>query len=164
MRPTHLALFAVITQAACASSPPPVDTKADEAAIRSLDEQWSAAANKKDLEATLAFYSANGATMWPDAATSHGTANIRAAWTEMFKVPGINLKFIPDKIVVSQSGDMATDEGRAVVGMTTPAGPSVDTSKYLVVWTKENNTWKVAYDTYNSNKPPAPPPPAVTKN
>lgn len=95
--------------------------------------------------------------MWPDAPTSHGTAELRAAWTEMFKIPGISLKFIPDKITVAQSGDMATDEGRAVVGMTTPAGPSVDTSKYLVIWTKENNAWKVAYDTYNSNKPAAPP-------
>ena len=163
MRPTHLALFALVTLAACASSPPPADTKADEAAIRSLEEQWSSAANKKDLEATIGFYSANGATMWPDAPTSHGPAEIRAAWTEMFKVPGINLKFIPDKIVVAQSGDMATDEGRALVGMTTPSGPVVDTTKYLVIWAKENNTWKVAYDSYSSNKPAAPPPPADKK-
>jgi ketosteroid isomerase-like protein len=163
MRLIHLALFAAVTQTACAASAPPADAKADEAAIRSLEEQWSAAANKKDLEGTLSFYSASGATMWPDAPASHGVSEIRAAWTEMFKIPGISLKFLPDKIVIAQSGDMATDEGRAVVGMTTPAGPSVDTSKYLVIWKKENGTWKVAYDAYNSNKPAPAPAPAVKK-
>ena len=58
MRLTRLVLFASVTLTACASRAPSTDPQADEAAIRSLDEQWSAAANKKDLEATLAFYSA----------------------------------------------------------------------------------------------------------
>jgi len=161
MRLIQFALFAAVTQVSCAPSAAPVDAKAEEAAIRSLEEQWSAAANKKDLEGTLAFYSATGATMWPDAPTSHGTSEIRAAWTTMFNIPGISLKFLPDKIDVAQSGDMATDEGRAVVGMTTPSGPVVDTSKYLVIWKKENGAWKVAYDSYNSNKPAAAPIPAA---
>jgi ketosteroid isomerase-like protein len=161
--PLPLALVAVVIVTACATSAPATDPKADEAAIRALDEQWSAAANKRDLEATLAFYSAAGATMWPDAPTSHGAAEIRAAWTELFKVPGISLKFVPDKISIAQAGDLATDEGRAVIGVSTPAGQSVDTTKYLVIWRKENGTWKVLYDSYSSNKPAAPPPPPAKK-
>lgn len=164
MRSAYVLLAAAVTVTftACAPSVPAADPKADEAAIRSLEEQWSAAANKKDLETTLSFYSPVGATMWPDAPASHGTMEVRAAWAEMFKLPGISLKFLPDKITVAQSGDMATDEGRAIVGMTTPAGPSVDTTKYLVIWKKESGTWKVLYDSYSSNKPAAPPtvPPA----
>lgn len=150
-----------MTLAACAPAAPTVDAAAEEAAIRALDAQWEAAANRQDLDGTVAIYATNGATMWPDAPTSHGTSEIRAAWAEMFKVPGINVQFLPDRIEIAQAGDMATEEGRAVVGMTTPAGAAVDTAKYLIVWKKENGAWKVAYDVYNMSKPAAPTAPVV---
>ncbi|MDQ6830052.1 MAG: DUF4440 domain-containing protein [Gemmatimonadota bacterium] len=141
---------------ACRSAAPPADTRAEEAAIRTLDEQWNHAANRKDLEATLALYAADGATMWPDAPTSHGPQAIRAAWTEMFKTPGVSLQFLPDKIGIASAGDLATEEGRVVVATDTPRGRSADTAKYLVIWKKADGKLRVAYDTYNSNKPSVP--------
>lgn len=164
MRLTICSMFAAaaIVGACKPAAPPPatVDAQAEEAAIRRLEGAWSAAANKKDLAGTVAFYATDGATMWPDAPTSHGSDAIRAAWTEMFKLPGISLQFVPDKIAIAQGGDIATDEGRAIMGMDTPKGHVIDTTKYLVIWKKVDGTWKVAYDTYNANKPAAPAAPA----
>jgi len=152
-------LTAAAIQAGCASPTPATDARAEEAAIRMLDIQWSAAATKKDLDAILRFYSTSGATMWPEAPTSHGAAAIRAAWVDMFKTPGVSLQFLPDRIEIANSADMATDEGRVVLGMDTRTGRNVDTVKYLVVWKKEGGAWKVTYDTYSSNGPALPAPP-----
>lgn len=47
---------AAILITSCAPHAVPDTRAADETAIRSLDEQWSATAAKNDLEGTLAFY------------------------------------------------------------------------------------------------------------
>ena len=144
---------------ACAAPPLAVDTQKEEQAIRALDADWNAAIVKKDLDAIVNLYAADGATMWPDAPASRGSAAIRAAWVELMKTPGITGIIVVDRIQVAQSGDVAFDEGHVNLEVDTPQGRAKETVKYLVGWKKVDGTWKVAYDMYNANAPAAPPPP-----
>jgi uncharacterized protein (TIGR02246 family) len=144
---------------ACAAPPLAVDTQKEEQAIRALDADWNAAIAKKDLDAIVNLYAADGATMWPDAPASRGSAAIRAAWVELMKTPGITGIIVVDRIQVAQSGDVAFDEGHVNLEVDTPQGRAKETVKYLVGWKKVGGAWKVAYDMYNSNAPAPPPAP-----
>ena len=150
---------------ACAAPPLAVDTQKEEQAIRALDADWNAAIAKKDLDAIVNLYAADGATMWPDAPASRGSAAIRAAWVELMKTPGITGIIVVDRIQVAQSGDVAFDEGHVDLEVDTPQGRAKETVKYLVGWKKVGGAWKVAYDMYNANAlaPSPPPPPAPAK-
>ena len=141
--------------AGCAQAPaaPAVDVKAEEQAIRQLDDQWNAAIARKDVEANVAFYAADGVVMWPDAPAGRGTAAIRSAWTEMFKASNLKLVLTPEEIHISPAGDLATDMGKVVAEMDTPQGHAREDAKYLVVWKKVNGAWRVQYDMFNANAP-----------
>lgn len=126
---------------------------ADEKAIREHDVAWGKAVCKKDLDAVVSVYCKDGALAWTGEPAAHGTAAIRKSWAQMMKIPGLTLEFIPERIVVSESGDLASDFGVVKFGQEDPANFSftVVTAKYLVVWRKEKSGWKVLYDSYNLN-------------
>jgi ketosteroid isomerase-like protein len=120
----------------------------DENAIRDLDVAWGQAACKHDLDAVMSFYAQDGSLAWTGEPAAHGHKAIRASWTEMMKIPGLSLEFVPERIVVSESGDLASDFGVVKLGMT---GKPTVSAKYLVVWRKEADKWKVLYDSYSYN-------------
>lgn len=126
--------------------------KADEAAIRRLDEEWGKAATDKDLEAVVAFYAHDGSLVWPGEPAVHGIEHIRASWQKMIKkTPGLNLRFTPERIVVSDDGSLASDFGKVEFGHEVDGKPIMEIAKYVVVWKKEKGSWKVLYDSYNMN-------------
>jgi uncharacterized protein (TIGR02246 family) len=160
-----VAISLALVAGACAGGPaskPAVDTKAEEQAIRQLDDQWNAALQKKDADAAASFYAPDAAAMWPDAPAINGTSAIHAAWVDFVKTPNLTGSFTPEEIKVSDSGDMASDVGKIHLEMDTPQGHQVLDGKYLVVWRKVNGMWKAQYDTFNSNMP-APPPASEKK-
>jgi uncharacterized protein (TIGR02246 family) len=154
---TALIFGSAILAAGCAqpAAGPGVDPTAEEQAIRRLDDQWNAAIARKDVEANVALYAGDGAVLWPDAPAGRGTAQIRSAWTEMFKATNLKLQLTPEEIHVSTGGDLATDVGQVLAEMDTPQGHVRQSAKYLVVWKKVNGTWKVQYDAFNANAPAA---------
>jgi uncharacterized protein (TIGR02246 family) len=125
--------------------------KQSEQEIRKLDVQWGKAASRKDLRATVAFYAKDGSVVWPGAPAAHGTKAIRAAWVELMKTPGLGLRFTPERIVVSDEADLASDFGKVQMTQRTSKGKQTMVAKYLVVWRKEGGDWKVLYDSYNLN-------------
>ena len=91
--------------------------KADESAIRRLDEEWGKAATANNLEATVAFYAHDGSLVWPGQPAVHGTAHIHAAWKKMMDtIPGLNLRFTPERIVISGDASLASDFGKVEFG------------------------------------------------
>jgi ketosteroid isomerase-like protein len=123
----------------------------DEKKIRQLDAAWGDAACKKELEAVVAFYAPNGSLVWPGAPAAHGTAKIRAAWSELLKISGLALRFTPERIDIAQYADIAVDFGRVDFQHDAAKGRVEEISKYVVVWKKIDGTWKVLYDCYNAN-------------
>ena len=116
--------------------------KSEEKAIHKLNQQWGAAATKLDLEGVVAFYTRNGALLWPDQDMVRGTAGIRKAWRKTMKdYPGLKLVFTPERVEFSASGDLALDCGQ--VAFTAGLGKERAThlGKYLVAWEKVDGTW-----------------------
>src|SRR5580700_10775762 len=83
----------------------------DEAPIRRIDALWSQAADDKDLEGAVHPY-AEDASMLPfGAPIATGTDAIRKTWAGLMAKPGYALTFVPTKIEVASSGDMAWEIG-----------------------------------------------------
>ncbi len=111
------------------------------------------AATADPAAAIAHLYAAGGAVMPPNGPIGNGHAEIEKTWAEMMTAPGFDLNFTPDRIVISDAGDMALDRGTDRLSMQ-PDGTSVsDTGKYVVVWRKVDGQWKAAADIFNSDLP-----------
>ena len=73
-------IASALVAGSCAPSNPPDTRAAEEAAIRTLDEQWSATAEKNDLDATVAFYSEDAVLLAPGAPIARDPKSIRESW------------------------------------------------------------------------------------
>lgn len=145
----------VIIVAACTSAPSPTaDRQMEERAIRQLNQQWSDATKRKDIDGILSFYAPGGTAAFPDKPAAVGTEALRKLWSEDLAIPGLlTLSWEPERIDVSTSGDFASDFGRVYSEWQTPQGVVKSTDKYLAVWKKIDGAWKVSYDTWNTNAP-----------
>jgi ketosteroid isomerase-like protein len=152
------ALIALLTVATSCTSAPKVDVQAEEKAIRALDEQFVALVAKKDQAGLVAIYAADAVVMPPNAPAAKGAEAIGKVFGGLITLPGLSFQLIPETIEIGAAGDMAVDAGSAVMELDTPQGRVKDTSKYLVAWKKVNGSWKIAFDIWNENAPPAPPP------
>ena len=126
----------------------------EEKKIRDLVQEWVEAANRKDVEAVLKFYRSDATLVWPgEPAKQKG--DIEKALRKMLGDAFIRLNFEPENITIAQNADMASDFGRFTYEYNDDKGPHKLVEKYLVVWRKSDDGWKVFYDCYNSNEPPA---------
>ena len=115
----------------------------EEAAIRSADAKWLAAAQAHDLEGLLPFW-ADDATILPSGATAvTGKAAIRQYVAGAFATPGFSITWSTDKIEVSSSGDLAYSTGTNRITF----GKSVADNRAVVIWKKQaDGSWKCIVD------------------
>lgn len=152
--PFVLIAFAFLASS-CASLPVSDTRTADEAAIRVLDEQWSAIAAKNDLEGTLAFYSDDAVLLPPNSLIAADKKSIRESWAGLLG-PNTSLSWKASKIEVAKSGEMGYLYGTYQLSIKDPkGGPTMnDTGKIVEVWKKlSDGKWKCIVDTYNSDIP-----------
>ena len=131
------------------------DAAADEQAIRGQVDRWLQLVKAKDAPAISQLYTDDGAVMPPNGPIGKGHDAIQKTWASMLQTPGFDLSFVPEQIIVSQSGDMALDRGTYSLTMAPGGKPQHDTGKYVVVWRKVDGTWKAAADIFNSDLPAA---------
>jgi len=126
----------------------------DEQAIRKLDKEWSAAAQTKDVDKTVSFYSDDASALPFNAPIATGKDQIRQVWAHLTSLPGFALTFGPTKIEVAKSGDLAYDVGTFEL-KTNDAQGNVNTEvgKYVVVWKKQpDKQWKAIIDMFSTDK------------
>ena len=156
-----LAVGLVIAMSGCtAATPAAVDTAADEAAIKAMTATWLDAYNNGDVEKIVAMYKEDAVLMPPHAPVANGHAAIRSfiqADTAGAKAAGV--KLVPGTTTAGVVGDMGWESGTytAVDG----SGKTVDSGSYLSVSRKADGKWLMIRDTYNSDRPQAPPAPAA---
>jgi ketosteroid isomerase-like protein len=164
LRDLVLVLGAVVALSRCApAAPPPVDTAAEEAALKAVTAAWLDAYNAGDVEK---MYAEDGVLMPPHAAVATGPAAIRAyltADTAGAKAAGV--KLVPGPATAGVTGDTGWESGSYTIA--DASGATVDSGSYLSVSRKSNGKWLYVRDTYNSDRPlPAPaaaPAPASSK-
>ena len=143
-----IGVFAILPRPAMAQAP---DLAAEEQQIRSTIEEWLAAIATKDADAIADFYTKDGAILPPGAPLAEGREAIAEVWAGLVGLEEFSLSFVPTKIDIAASADMASDVGTYSLGYASESGPVRDEGKYVVVWRKVDDTWKAAADIFNSN-------------
>jgi len=149
------ALAAAVAVGGCGGVGVIVDRSAEAAALRRLDEQWSAAAAKNDLEATLSFYADDAVVLPGNSPIATDKKAIREIWAGMLG-PGTAVAWKVTKAEVAKSGELGYLYGTYELTMRDAKGgpPVRDKGKLVEIWKKHaDGTWKCIVDTYNSDLP-----------
>jgi uncharacterized protein (TIGR02246 family) len=142
----------VASVVACGPPPPPPeapDTRAeDAAAIRATVEAWSAAAQAKDAEKFLTFYTDDAVFLAEGQPDARGIAALREAIGGMMQDPNFALSFQDDTVEVARSGDLAYETGGYTLTMSdAEQKPATQRGHYVVIWKKQaDGAWKAAVD------------------
>lgn len=139
----------------CGPAPAPDTRAAEEAAIRALDEQWSATAAKNDLDGTVSYYSSDAVLLAPNAPIATDAKSIRESWAGLLG-PNTTVSWKVTKVEVAKSGELGYLYGTYQLAIKDPkGGPTFnDTGKIMEIWKKQSDgKWKCIVDTYNSDIP-----------
>ena len=141
----------------CKQQPPADTPAADEQTIRELDAKWEKTAEARDLDGTLSYYSDDAVVLPGNAPIVQGTEAIRALWKSLLS-PDISLSWQATKVDVARSGELAYLIGTYTLTAKDAQGkPATDHGKLIEIFKKKDDgSWKVAVDMYNSDLP-APP-------
>lgn len=120
-------------------------------ALSKLAADWAAAFNAKDAAKIASLYADDAVVMPPNQPMVKGRANIEAHFKGEIQQGATNFQLNPVESAIS--GSQAFEAGTST--LTLPGGQT-DSGKYLVVLKRVGNDWKIAYDIYNSDAPPAP--------
>jgi ketosteroid isomerase-like protein len=152
--------FALAAAAVCLAG----DTKAEQA-LREADAAWSKAAESKDLDKTVSYYSDDATVLPPNAPVATTKEAIRKVWQDMLATPGFVISWKATKVEVAKSGDLGFVSGTYEVTMNDASGkPVSEKGKYVEVWKKQaDGKWKCGTDTWNSDLPASAPAPAENK-
>lgn len=125
----------------------------DSATISQLEQELSLAIRGRDLEKIMSFYSNDARLMPPNAPEVIGFEAIRATWKMLLGLPQFSASLECKHVEVAAGRSMAFDVGTYQQSFQTPNGLFEDRGKYLVVWRREGNQWKIAADMFNSSLP-----------
>jgi ketosteroid isomerase-like protein len=137
------------------------DAKAEQA-LRDADAAWSKAAESKDVNKTVSYYSSDATVLPPNASAATTKEEIRKIWQDMLATPGFAISWKATKVEVAKSGDLGSISGTYELTMNDASGKQVtDKGKYVEVWEKKaDGKWKCGTDTWNSDLPASAPTPA----
>jgi uncharacterized protein (TIGR02246 family) len=138
------------------TSTPKVDILAEAEAIRSLEDQWSAAIVAKDLDKSLSSIASDAVMMDSNVPIYTGIEAIRKA-TEVWYADTTLLfntyTYGIDIIEVSASGDLAYVRGHSQASYNTPDGIKEGKSKWVDIWKKSDEGWKCILNIGNTDNP-----------
>lgn len=126
----------------------------DEKTIRDGDAVWSQAAQTKDLDQTVSFYSDDASGMPFNGRSPPAKSRFGRLWSHLMSLPGYSLHFAPSKVEVASGGDLAYEVGTFELTVNDAQGAAPTTpGKYVVVWKKQpKGEWKAAADIFNTDK------------
>ena len=159
MTKRFLAVALVLVSGCAAQTPAPVDTTADETALKEITGTFLNSYNAGDADTIAALYMDDAVLMPPHAPVARGKAAIRefiAKDSAGAKSAGV--KLVPGDETVGVNGEWGWNAGSFTVQ--DASGKTVDSGSYLSVSRKVDGKWLYVRDTWNSDQPlPAPPPP-----
>lgn len=127
---------------------PAADRQAAVEEIRQLDRRWIEMVESKDTAGIVELYvEGTGRIMPPGSPAAAGEEGLRQFWSAAVNFP--HLAFGPDTIIVSDGGDMAVDIGS--VTFRPPGAESDVQGKYVVVWVRQDDEWKILADIFNTD-------------
>jgi len=140
-----------------------VDSAAEQQAIRDKETAWMAAYNKHDAATLESQYQEDAGLAGPGAAVMTDAASRGAFLKGFASDPALKVDFASDRIMVAESGELASSRGHYTMTYTDPGTklPKTETGTYLTVYRKQaDGGWKAVEDLTTPG--PAPVPAAVT--
>jgi ketosteroid isomerase-like protein len=150
-----LGLAAALTSVGRIHAATPDTRAADEAALRSADENWAKAAQTKQVAAWIAFYADDAVVQPPNDKIEDNRQDITKSIGDLLELPALVIDWQPAKVETAGSGDLGYVRGTYTASFHNPKGETVnDRGKYLEVWRKQaDGNWKCIVDTWNSDLP-----------
>jgi uncharacterized protein (TIGR02246 family) len=132
---------------------PAVDLAAEEQAIRARSAEWLAAAQAKDVAATMSVFAPDAITLF-DGEIRRGAAEIQAGQEkEIADAPDAQVTWTTTAVTVAGSGDLAWETGE-VASDSDGAGPEAAKSgAFSTVWKKIDGAWRVVADAGTMSAP-----------
>src|SRR5215211_2011935 len=128
------------------ASPAPAQ---DKAAIEKLNEAFAAAFNNGDMATVAGMYTEDADLLPPGADMIKGRRAIQVFWTKAAE--GVTVAKLTAVDVAPLGPDAAREIGTFSL-RTRDAPPREIVGKYVVVWRKVGNDWKLATDIWNMNR------------
>jgi uncharacterized protein (TIGR02246 family) len=137
-----------------------VDAAAIEEAIDAANKQFETAVAANDTIAIASLYAEDAIVLPPFMPRGEGRDAVRGVFASLLAPsPNPTLTLESDKVMVSESGDIATEIGTWAISGTAPDGMEwQESGKSLRVWRNVGGTWQIIADAWNSDAPPAPMP------
>lgn len=150
MRTAFLAILSWLVLAS------PGSAQQAESEIRKANTRFEQAFAAGDTAAIAQMYTEQAAVLPPDGEMVEGRDAIRKFWQAAIKGGLKNLTL--SAVRVDELGDQAAREiGRFTLDAPGPGGKAVEVDgKYVVVWRKTGEDWKIDTDIWNTDKPAAP--------
>jgi uncharacterized protein (TIGR02246 family) len=145
MKSTATILLALV---AMACSQPKLDLKAEGEKVMQMSKEWSEAASSGDLEKTVSYWADHAIMMSAGEAPIEGKPAIRQMVEESFNIPGFRISWQPQRVEVSESGDMAYLIEDAQVSFQDSTGNTITQhNKTVSIWKKQRDgSWKNVVD------------------
>ncbi|MBA2564624.1 MAG: nuclear transport factor 2 family protein [Gemmatimonadetes bacterium] len=131
-----------------------IDPRQAEQAIAEQNRIWLEGMESKNALAIANLFAEDGLGIY-DGERFEGRDAILRDQEESFTRPNATGTFKSDRIVISESGDMAYDLGTYSGGYDGPDGRVENSGQYLTVWRKIGDEWKVAVDATSGEAPEA---------
>jgi uncharacterized protein (TIGR02246 family) len=124
--------------------------------IEEYNERWEKAMLNNDMNAVLDFYADDVISLPSYSGLMRGKEEVRAHMDEEMKA---GMKFTDvnfETTEVIEEGDLAIEIGTYNMSMTMgdTNEPFSDQGKYVTIWEKQGNDWKVIVETWNTNSNP----------
>lgn len=120
-------------------------------ALDKVAREFADAFNAKDAARVAALYTDDAVLMPPNLPAVRGRADIEAYYKAGFAQPMGRLMLQP--VESSVAGSTAFEAGVANVIMGNASAGDVDKGKYVVIYKRAGNAWKIAYDIFNDDAP-----------
>ena len=155
MRTTHILSALAVTSllfVGCAAPEPQETTAAARPGIEATISDWMTAFSQDDAAGVAACYTEDAQLLPPNEEAVRGREAVQA-WFQGAIDAGLDVRLEIQELEVF--GDTGYEVGKATV--MAPGGQTIDDSKYIVIWKKVGDAWRMHRDIFNSNLPvPAP--------
>jgi uncharacterized protein (TIGR02246 family) len=112
--------------------------------------------NAKDAAKIASLYADDAVLMLAGEPLLKGRSSIEAHYKEQFRVPFTKLQVKPMESVISGSSAFEAGTSSVTMPRASPGGnaaPRIDNGKYVVIYKRVGNAWKIAYDISNDDQP-----------
>jgi uncharacterized protein (TIGR02246 family) len=121
-------------------------------AIEANTKQFTEAFNKGDAAAVANMYTMDARVLPPSDEMVEGRSNIQKFWQGAMTA-GVKMVSL-ETVHVETQGNVAVEIGRYTSTMPGAGGTTTtDKGKYVVVWKREGQSWKLAVDIFNTSIP-----------